>query len=241
MSFIGTFLVKRVRYYTIRANDCKENIDTKSYSFFFYFDNGHMVVRMLSFSIFHQFRLSLPKPFIVHGSQAKLHKLWAEWKLDFEKHLNFLNVRDRKQKREVLLKRVGDDVKTYLQVWCEANDLSGYEELVTTLDACFQPEINIHYERYRFNACTRECNEKIEDYFQRLERLAKACKFENVGERLVDHFISDCSSVTLRHILLRELDLTYDRLLQIVCAFEATADDFIVNSDELMLRRQSGS
>lgn len=167
----------------------------------------------------------------MHGSQNKLEILWIEWKRTFEKYINYLEVKDPNVKRDLLLMCAGDDVTDFLSVWCGATD-GDYETIVTTLDVHFRPEINLRFERCQFYSCVRQDRETIDDYFARLKTQAIACKFDDVHDRIVDHYIENCASNMLRHMLLRENDLTFHQLLDTVREFEKTENERKINVSE---------
>lgn len=156
----------------------------------------------------------------MHGSNAKLEKLWSDWNDKFDKYLTFLNVQDSTKKRDILLRCAGDDVTDYLQVWSDASG-GDYESIITTLNVSFRPKLNVRYERHKFHSCVQKSDETIDDYIIRLKRLAKTCKFDDLNDRIVEHFIEKSPSTMLRHILLREQDLDFETMLTIVRDFES--------------------
>uniref|UniRef100_A0A7M5XNH5 Endonuclease n=1 Tax=Clytia hemisphaerica TaxID=252671 RepID=A0A7M5XNH5_9CNID len=86
------------------------------------------------------------------------------------------------------------------------------------------------YERHVFRSCSQNNTESTGQYVSRLRQLATTCEFHDTQDEIVDQVIGGCNSKKLRKRLLKEHNLSLDKLLEIALVLE-TADHQSVKYD----------
>ncbi|XP_057312279.1 uncharacterized protein K02A2.6-like [Hydractinia symbiolongicarpus] len=145
--------------------------------------------------------ISCPKPFNVQGDTA--------------------GITDDVRKRALILHCAGDDVQEVFDTL--PNVGTTYADAAAVLKIFFEPKQNKHFERHVFRCCKQNEGENIDAYVTRLRILAKTCVFHNTDEELVDQIIEKCNSNKLRKRILREPDLTLEKLLSLARISEVTS------------------
>ena len=100
------------------------------------------------------------------------------------------------------------------------DDTNVYDIACTLLDNHFIPKQNKRYERHIFRSSHQKSDETISQYVTRLRTLSKSCEFPDVNDELVDQVIEKSHSKKLRKRLLKERDLTLDKLLELSLIIE---------------------
>ena len=101
-----------------------------------------------------------------------------------------------------------------------------YDEIVSVLKKHYQPQINIIYERFKFNTRKQEPNESNSDYVAALRSLASNCEFgAKLAEYLRDRLVAGIYDEATQRVLLATKDLTFDSAIEIAFAREAAAKD----------------
>ena len=82
---------------------------------------------------------------------------------------------------------------------------------------------NIIYERYKFNNCAQQADERFDHYLVRLRELASTCDYGNLTDDFLrDRIVCGITDNTLRKRLLQESSLTLDKCVMLCKASEAT-------------------
>ena len=97
-------------------------------------------------------------------------------------------------------------------------------DILKKLGEHFEPQRNTIYERYVFNSATQDTHENIEQYLNRLRKLASTCNYgELLDEMLRDRLVIGIRNNPTRARLLRESKLTLAKALDISRSSEATS------------------
>ena len=156
---------------------------------------------------------------IDRNTSTNLDKKWTKYIEEFELFIVASGITDGKQKVALLLHLGGENLREIYKTLKEDNDK--FDAVKTKLTNYFKPKKNVTYERYILKSTVQEKDESSSSYITRLKSLAQTCEFGAQRDAEVrDHFIFTCHSKSLKQKLLREENLTLDRLLEISRAKE---------------------
>jgi len=97
------------------------------------------------------------------------------------------------------------------------DDAKHTSKVLKALGDHFKPKINVVYERYRFNSCSQEPDEPIDNYVAGLRDIAHNCDYGNLLSDLIrDRLILGCRDNGAKTRLFREDDLTLERALTLL-------------------------
>ncbi|CAC5405118.1 unnamed protein product [Mytilus coruscus] len=181
--------------------------------------------------------LDLPtvQSFDCNGEQSSLSQRWTKWKKSFEYYMTASGVSEGGQKRALLLHLIGQDAQDIFETFTDTGD--SFEDAVVKFDQYFLPKKNQPVERHVFRKCKQNENESIDSYVTRLKNLAKTCDFGTMlNDAIRDQVIDMCYSTKLRRLLLREKDLTLEKVQDIARASEA-ADQHSAQFEEVHINR----
>ena len=83
-----------------------------------------------------------------------------------------------------------------------------YDEAVAALNAHFQPQVNVTFQRHVSRRECQKANETVSQFVVRLRKLAQHCEFGAVTDAFIrDQVVDKCISKKLRTQLLAERDL----------------------------------
>ncbi len=99
-----------------------------------------------------------------------------------------------------------------------------FREIVSILQAHFEPKPLIIAERFRFQRCVQKPHETVSQYVADLKQCASKCDFgASLDESLRDRFVSGIQSEACQRRLLSEEALTFARAFEVALSME-TAD-----------------
>ena len=127
--------------------------------------------------LFH-FNLSLNLPPDSGDVGASLATLWKKWLADFEMFTVAAGIRDKTQKRALLLYQAGSRVREIVGQLEETGAADAYDTATSKLAAYFEPQTNRRYDVYCFRQAHQEPNETLDQYHTGLQTLAVPCEFE---------------------------------------------------------------
>ena len=160
-------------------------------------------------------------PFSVLSDSSTLSQRWTKWVKSFEYFLVASNVTDKKRQRALLLHLAGPEVQEVFETLSDTGD--DYATALDKLNAYFNPQKNIPFERHTFRQAAQDPSETMDAYVTRLKRLVKTCDYGTLSAEMIrDQVLEKCHSTRLRRRLLREEDLTLDVILRIARALEAS-------------------
>ena len=154
------------------------------------------------------------EPFIIDKSPtSNLDTSWKKWKEEFELFIAASGISDKKQALALLLHLGGPQLRDIYSTLKEDGD--NFDLVKQKFTSYFQPRKNTTYERFKFKDSKQEKGESNTVYVTRLKTLAESCEFASQDDEIRDHFIYTCRSKTLKTKLLREEDLTLEKLIEI--------------------------
>ncbi|KAL7825671.1 hypothetical protein SRHO_G00334090 [Serrasalmus rhombeus] len=96
-----------------------------------------------------------------------------------------------------------------------------FDDLVAKLQDHYEPKNNVIVERFKFQSCTRSCDESVNSLVARLKHQAARCEFAaTLEERLRDQLVWGINSEQLQKRLLAVSNLTWVKALETCLAFE---------------------
>ena len=158
------------------------------------------------------------------SSTTNLSKKWDVWKDDFSLFIMASGITNVDQKKALLLHIAGKEVREiYRAMPANAdNVVDTYDSIIQKLDDYFKPKKNLSYERYVFKKAKQLEDEDAATYITKLRTLAESCEYQDINVEIRDQFVVTCESVKLRKRLLRENNLTLEKLQDIARREETT-------------------
>ena len=87
---------------------------------------------------------------------------------------------------------------------------------VEALETHFKPKRNVVYERYVFNMCSQTAEETVDEFVNRIRKLASSYQFGTLTEELIrDKLVLGISDQSTKLHLLKEEDLTLNKAVNI--------------------------
>nr|XP_029719600.1 uncharacterized protein K02A2.6-like [Aedes albopictus] len=151
---------------------------------------------------------------------------WARWVKRLEGGFRMFNVPVNRHK-DYLLHYMG--AATY-DILCDhispiEPETKSYAEIVTTLDAFFDPEPLEMVEVWKFRTRTQKEGETVKEFVTELQRDAKFCKFGNyLKTELRNQLVFGLRSKRIRSRLIEEKGLTFEKALEIALSMEASGE-----------------
>ena len=102
---------------------------------------------------------------------------WTEYIDRFDNFLTAMEIDDPKRQRALLLHFSGEEVYRVFKTLPDTGEANDYRTAVTKLTTCFQPKMNIEFERYTFRQANQQEGETLDEYHTRLQQLATHCEF----------------------------------------------------------------
>ena len=177
-----------------------------------------MAVKVLS-------NIPVVEQFIIDkSSTTNLSKKWNVWKDDFSLFIMASGITNVDQKKALLLHIAGKEVREiYRAMPANADNVDDmYDSIIQKLDDYFKPKKNLSYERYVFKEAKQLEDEDAATYITKLRTLAESCEYQDINVEIRDQFVVTCQSVKLRKRLLRENELSLEKLQDIARREETT-------------------
>lgn len=164
---------------------------------------------------------------------AERRAKWFSWKRGFEICLRASKIIDADEKKDLLLAKGGFELQDIFfnipgadVVTDKEKNIDAYSVAIEKLDGYFAPQRHEAHERYIFWAMKPEPDESLEKFLMRAQMHASKCNFgksssESSGIAVIDKLLQLVPS-HLREKLLLEVDLTVEKVIQQVSAFETT-------------------
>ena len=109
----------------------------------------------------------------------------------------------------------------------EVTDPADPDSLLDALSSYFEPQKNTIFERYLFNSTVQEESETIDQFLNRLRKLAATCDYGTLTSQLIrDRLVIGVSDQGIRSRLLREKTLKLDSAIDIVRAEKRSKSQF---------------
>ncbi len=151
---------------------------------------------------------------------ASVASRWERWLDRFENYLVAMQIVLPSRKKAMLLHFAGERVyDIYRGLPAPAAPAEGqappdvYVTAKTQLTGYFSPRKNIEFERYVFRQAKQEPSETVDQFNNRLRRLAVHCEFTDQNQEIKSQIIMNGSSARLRRRALRDPGLDLEGLL----------------------------
>ena len=96
-----------------------------------------------------------------------------------------------------------------------------FEEIITTLEALYEPSTTVSIERFRFNNLSQQANQRVIEFVSALRRQSNICSFGGfLDEALRDRFVCGIRDTSTQKKLLGVDDLTFDKAQKIPFSME---------------------
>ena len=165
----------------------------------------------------------LPGPLDLSGNKAEN---WKRFREDFDIFLISTEKEGKKDsvKIALLLNCAGRGlVDIFNTLTLVAEDKKKFDKVVEGLDNYFEPKKYITYERHMFFTRVQHADEAIDDYVTDLRIKARDCNFGPLHDEMIrDRVICGIISEQLRSRLLRQGDVTLDKVLEICRSHETS-------------------
>ena len=152
---------------------------------------------------------------------SSLSQRWKSWKWHFKIYVAALNINDDIQKRAVLLYQAGYATQENFGTIPETGD--DFATAMEKLDNYFTPKKNMTYKIFQFRKAVQQSRETVDQFANRLRKLASTCEFTRLAKELKSTIIQNCQSKRLRRVALCE-DLSLDALLDKARSQEASEE-----------------
>ncbi|XP_046384963.1 uncharacterized protein LOC124155289 [Ischnura elegans] len=166
----------------------------------------------------------------VIGSLGPFEGADESWESYIERFNLFVECNDIKEEKKVstLLTVLG--VKTYnlLKDLCtpEKPSSKSFEAIVKVLQEHLSPKPSFIVERYKFSQRNQHDYETVAEYLVQLKKLSTHCEFGNrLSDYLRDRLVSGLRNEAIRKRLLGELELTFEKAVQLATSLEAADRD----------------
>lgn len=156
---------------------------------------------------------------------ATASQRWTNYVKRLERYFVMMTIAEPERKQSTLLYYGGEDLSSLYGtledklVLEDANNGNAAIDIWTATKTVFKTYFcqsdSVTSERSKFRGIAQRVGESVTDYVTRLKKGAKYCKFNEYSENaaIIDQFIENCASDTLRVKLLATSDLTLDLLL----------------------------
>jgi hypothetical protein len=159
-------------------------------------------------------------PFDTSGDITSLHQRWERWRDQFLIYTVAAGVANAAQKRALLLHMAGPDVQEIVTTLPDVGDTA--ETIITKLDGFFEVKKNVTKERQNFIAMNPKPGENFTSFVARLKGCARNCAFgaDESDKQVRDRVLVYITDKNLKHQLISEQNLTLNKLLEVVAAWE---------------------
>ena len=133
---------------------------------------------------------------------SNLGPRWTKWLRAFELFADGKGIKDKAQKRALLLHTAGMGVQdiyfTLTEVTPEEDD-NPYTITVKTLNAYMTPHTNYQYERHLFRNMVQLPNESVIQYITRLQDKASSCDFSDSKKEIIGQVIDKTHTKEMKY------------------------------------------
>lgn len=114
-----------------------------------------------------------------------------------------------------------DCLQIFLNLKLTPEERGSVSSSLAALEAYFKPTTSVVYERYLFNSSMQGPEEGIDEFVNRLRKLASSCKFGTLTDEMIrDRIVIGLQDKATKLRLLKEEELNLDKTLKICRASE---------------------
>lgn len=160
------------------------------------------------------------------GSLGPFDSAEESWTSYVERFELFVDCNDIKTEKKVSTFLTVLGVKTYnlLKDLCTPSKPSEktFDSLVKIVQEHLSPKPSFIAERYKFSLRNQYEHESVAEYIVQLKKLSTYCEFkDNLSDYLRDRLVSGLRSDVIKKRLIGEVDLTYEKAVQLALSLEA--------------------
>lgn len=124
-----------------------------------------------------------------------------------------LEKRDAKIRLATLRSVMGKEcMQIFMNLKLTVEERKDIEICIGALEAHFKPKRNVVYERYKFNLCSQNAEESVDDYVNRLRKLPSSCQFGTLTDELIrDRLVLGITDRSTKLRLLKEDGLNLNK------------------------------
>ncbi|CAB4031929.1 Hypothetical predicted protein [Paramuricea clavata] len=154
----------------------------------------------------------VPSPMVCQGDKVAN---WESFKQQWEDYevATGLEKRDAKIRLATLRSVMGKEcMQIFMNLKLTVEERKDIEICIGALEAHFKPKRNVVYERYEFNLCSQNAEESVDDYVNRLRKLASSCQFGTLTDELIrDRLVLGITDRSTKLRLLKEDGLNLNK------------------------------
>ena len=173
-------------------------------------------------------------PFDCIWEPATLAQRWDKWKAEFELYVAASKVKDKVQKRALLLHLAGPGVREIFKMYPNEvkGDVKEFNKAMTCLSNHFKVKKNVLLARQKLLASKPNPGETINNFVTCLKSLAEHCDYgEEEDNQVRDIVISHVTNKELKSRFNREENLSLSKLLEIVSTYHNKDVMVLVSKD----------
>ena len=117
-----------------------------------------------------------------------------------------------------------DYLEIFLNLELTPDETASVISSLKALEAYFKPKTNVVYERFLFNSATQSSEEGIDEFVNRLRKMASPCKYGALTDKMIrDRIIIGVQDKATKLRLLKEEELDLNKALSICRSNEVTS------------------
>lgn len=140
--------------------------------------------------------------FDANSAPSSLVTRWKEWHEQLDFYAEAAPIKDKKQKRALLLHLSGPTIQKVFRGLSDTGD--DFDTAASKLDEYILRKKNVRYKRYHFKQAHQQQGKSIDQFVSRLRALAESCEFVNLNNALADQILASCSSTRLKEKILHK-------------------------------------
>ena len=117
-----------------------------------------------------------------------------------------------------------DCLEIFLNLELTPDERASVTDSLKALEAYFKPKTNVVYERFLFNSATQSSEEGIDEFVNRLRKMASSCKYGALTDEMIrDSIVIGVRNKATKLRLLKEEELDLNKALSIYRSNEAAS------------------
>jgi len=127
----------------------------------------------------------IPSPMKVYGDRVTNWEFFRQRWEDYEVGTG-LEHRPQPVCLATLRSVMGKDcVEIFLNLELTPDEIASVTDCLKALEAYFKPKTNVVYKRFLFNSATQSCEEGIDEFVNRLRKMALSCKYGALTDEMI--------------------------------------------------------
>ena len=158
----------------------------------------------------------VPSPMVCQGDKVANWEFFRQQWEDYEVATG-LDQRDPKIRLATLRSVMRREcMQIFMNLKLTDEERKDVKMCVEALEAHFKPKRDVVYERYVFNMCSQNAEETVDEFVNRIRKLASSCQFGTLTEELIrDKLVLGIRDQSTKLRLLKEEGLTLNKAVNI--------------------------